>query len=91
MPDERLHDGQDGRDHGGQVAGKLGAVVHDVDRGLHRTTFLVTEHDDDDTAEIRDRVLDAADDERVLRGVARDPHGEQHAEALVVDDFGWHA
>ena len=51
----------------------------------------MTEHDDRDAAEVQDRVLDAADDEWVLSGVSGDPHGEDDAEALVVDNFGRHA
>src|SRR6266513_527579 len=62
--------------------------------GLHcrvdGTAALVAEHDNQASAQDIDTVLDASQ-AFIVKHIARDSNAEQISEALIKDDFGWHA
>src|SRR5436189_3037565 len=62
--------------------------------GLHcrvdGTATLMAKHDNQASAQDIDTVLDASQ-AFIVKHIARDSNAEQISEALIKDDFGWHA
>ena len=83
---DRLHGRDDGLEDAPDVPGHGFALRHQVDGRLHGATLLVPEHDDQHALQHRRPVLDAAEDDVVVRRVAGDAHGEEIPDPLVEDD-----
>ncbi|MNT20340.1 hypothetical protein D3C72_1556460 [compost metagenome] len=77
-----FHGGLDGVDQFGQMAGQFGFLFQDLDRGVHRATVVVAQHQDQRRVQNLGGVFEAGQT-IVIDEVSRDPNDEDIARVLV--------